>query len=376
MERGIILHILTVILIFTLTSRVCAQFTWTYDFESNTDNSSGTTVTQTYGDTVLTVSQPSGTATLLLFGGLYGTSGNVVYGSSSQTSLLLSFNKAVNLQTMHIAEGAGINDTWYITSDQGDSTGVSTNSSSGNTLTLNWAGIQTITILDSSISSSQIVVDNIVLHSETSFPVELIVFTATSVKSGVELYWQTATEVNNYGFEVHRRELFENNLKSEWEVLGFVAGHGNSNSPKSYEFIDENPQSGNLEYRLKQIDTDGSFEFYGTTAGINNSVTAINDEIQPDEFSLSQNYPNPFNPTTTINYSVPASVKSNAGNESHILLKVYDVLGKEVATLVNASMQPGHYSAEFNGANLPSGMYFYKLSVNGYSETRKMTLIK
>jgi len=97
------------------------------------------------------------------------------------------------------------------------------------------------------------------------------------------------------------------------------------------------------------------------------SVTPVTTEI-PQNFSLSQNYPNPFNPTTKINFALPKS--------GLVSLKVYDMLGKEVATLVNEVKSAGTYAVDFNGASLSSGMYFYKISVNGFSDVKKMLMIK
>ncbi|MCX6157305.1 MAG: T9SS type A sorting domain-containing protein, partial [Ignavibacteriae bacterium] len=88
----------------------------------------------------------------------------------------------------------------------------------------------------------------------------------------------------------------------------------------------------------------------------------------PSSYSVSQNYPNPFNPTTKINFALPKS--------GLVSLKVYDITGKEVATLLNEVKNVGTYSVDFNAANLSSGIYFYKMSVNGYSEVKKMSLIK
>jgi len=88
----------------------------------------------------------------------------------------------------------------------------------------------------------------------------------------------------------------------------------------------------------------------------------------PTEFALLQNYPNPFNPSTTINYELPAS--------NFVTLKIYDLVGKEVATLVNEKLDAGRYTATFNGSNLASGMYFYKISAGQFTFVRKMVLIK
>ncbi|MHB8930890.1 MAG: ice-binding family protein, partial [Melioribacteraceae bacterium] len=195
----------------------------------------------------------------------------------------------------------------------------------------------------------------VTLINNTALPVELTSFTATLNNSTVELNWNTATEVNNYGFNV---ELRIGN--GEWNKIGFVQGHGNSNSPKDYSFVDKNLQVGKLQYRLKQIDLDGVFEY--------SDVVEL--EVKPPkQFTIYQNYPNPFNPTTNISYEIP--VKSN------VVLKVYDVLGSEVAVLVNEEKPQGRYQVEFKASHLPSGIYFYSLNAgNNDPIMKKMILLK
>lgn len=201
-------------------------------------------------------------------------------------------------------------------------------------------------------------------------PVELIYFSADLIGSEVHLNWSTATEVNNYGFEV-QRYAGDNN----WEVLGFVQGHGSSNSYKNYEFIDDlsflsdysRPDS--LEYRLKQIDIDGKFEYYRSTAIVQlRNITAVDDEIFPVKYELSQNYPNPFNPSTTISF--------NVSDYSHVTLKVYDILGNLVETLVDDERAPGNFETQFTAANMPSGTYLLIMQAGNYKGLRKMMLVK
>ena len=96
-------------------------------------------------------------------------------------------------------------------------------------------------------------------------------------------------------------------------------------------------------------------------------------EIVPSSYSLYQNYPNPFNPVTNIQFDIPSKDKSQ---NSKVKLVVYDILGKEIATLVNEQLQPGTYEVTFDGSNLVSGVYFYKLNSGDFSETKKMLLIK
>ena len=187
-------------------------------------------------------------------------------------------------------------------------------------------------------------------------PVELTTFQANNLGDIVELQWQTATEVNNYGFEVERSLV---NSHSSFGKIGFVKGSGNSNSPKNYSFIDDNPPSGNFEYRLEQIDNDGSFKY-------SNIVEAS--FIKPNKFELSQNYPNPFNPTTNIEFVISHS--------SFVTLKVYDVLGREVQTLVSEYKPSGKYTIRFDASKLASGVYFYRLRAGSYSNVKKLVLLK
>jgi hypothetical protein len=187
-------------------------------------------------------------------------------------------------------------------------------------------------------------------------PVELSAFSADVLREKeVKLNWRTETEVANYGFEIQRRGFGDN----EWINIGFVAGSGNSNSPKDYSFTDNKPLNGSrFNYRLKQIDSDGGYEF----------SNVIEAEIVPEEYILNQNYPNPFNPVTKITYQL--------SKESKVVIKVYDLLGAEVASIVNETKEPGYYEVEFNGINLPSGTYIYRMTAVDFVEVKKMILMK
>ncbi|MBU0475672.1 MAG: T9SS type A sorting domain-containing protein [Bacteroidetes bacterium] len=195
--------------------------------------------------------------------------------------------------------------------------------------------------------------------SSVPTPVELASFSAKANNNSVELNWTTATEVNNYGFSVERKLLVENR---EWEEIGFVEGHGNSNSPKEYSFIDADNLSGTIQYRLKQIDIDGTFEYSETIEVAIDLNTG---------FKLSQNYPNPFNPTTKIKYEI--------GDKSFVTLKVYNSIGQEVATLVNKQQAPGSYEVEFNASvnrKMSSGIYIYQIKSGQFEATKKLVLLK
>jgi hypothetical protein len=189
--------------------------------------------------------------------------------------------------------------------------------------------------------------------SPISLPVELTSFTAQTTSEGVRLSWTTASELNNSGFEVQR-----STNQTNWATLGFVRGAGTTTEAQSYSFVDASA-SGRVFYRLKQVDFDGQFEY--------SNIIEVNAGV-PKTFALEQNYPNPFNPSTAISYQLPV-----AGNVS---LKVFDMLGKEVATLVNARQEAGAYTVNFNANNLSSGVYFYRLQAGNFVQTRKMMLVK
>jgi len=188
-------------------------------------------------------------------------------------------------------------------------------------------------------------------------PVELSSFSASVIGSAVNLNWMTMTEVNNYGFEVER--FTPSAERQAWNKIGFIAGNGNSNSIKMYSFIDSDIKSGKYAYRLKQIDNDGAYE-YSNEIEVNLGF--------PAAFSLSQNYPNPFNPSTKISWQSPVS--------SHQTLKIYDVLGNEVATLVDEFREAGRYEVTFDASQLASGIYLYKLQAGSFIETKKMILLR
>jgi hypothetical protein len=193
---------------------------------------------------------------------------------------------------------------------------------------------------------------------DTVVPVELVSFSATTNGNSVNLNWSTATEINNSGFEIERAWSSASSTLN-WDKVGFVNGNGTTTELQSYSFTDDNLTSGKYLYRLKQIDFDGTFEY-------SNEIEVI--VTLPDEFELSQNYPNPFNPSTSIKYQIAAS--------NPVSLKIYDVLGNEVATLVNEVKPVGNYEINFDASSLSSGTYFYKLQAGSFVQINKMTLLK
>ncbi|MFZ4620916.1 MAG: hypothetical protein ACOYNS_10170, partial [Bacteroidota bacterium] len=193
---------------------------------------------------------------------------------------------------------------------------------------------------DNSISTETMtLLKNITLDGTSgggaALPVELVSFTAVSNGGNSELKWKTATERNNYGFEIEKQ--FSNytitrSQNSLWEKAGFVEGHGTTNAPKEYSFIDRTLNGGKYLYRLKQIDRDGKFEY---SQQVEVTVTGA-----PKEFVLEQNYPNPFNPSTSIRYQLSVNGLTS--------LIIYDALGREIAVLVREYKEAGTYSSTFD----------------------------
>jgi photosystem II stability/assembly factor-like uncharacterized protein len=190
----------------------------------------------------------------------------------------------------------------------------------------------------------------------SNIPVELSSFTASVSGNDVTLSWGTATELNNAGFDVER---FSEKY-SDWEKIGYVEGNGTTTEVKNYSYTDKNLIPGRYEYRIKQIDFDGTYKYYNLPESVEVGI--------PSVYSLQQNFPNPFNPSTTIRYSLP-----QAGMVS---LKIYDALGKEVKTLLNEDKEAGYHQITFDAGNLASGIYFYTLKAGNFVSTKKLTLMK
>jgi hypothetical protein len=190
-------------------------------------------------------------------------------------------------------------------------------------------------------------------------PIELVSFTSSISTKGrdVTLTWKTGTEINNSGFDVERK-IFG---KNEWNKISFVAGKGNSKTIVQYSYEDKKLNCGKYNYRLKQIDYNGNYEYF-----------VLNGEVDiatPRKFNLSQNYPNPFNPVTKIDFELPVDCK--------VTIKVFDITGREIIVLLNNEFKTAdYYTLSFDASNLASGVYFYKIVADNFVETRKMLMIK
>jgi len=190
-------------------------------------------------------------------------------------------------------------------------------------------------------------------------PVELASFSAQLVDNEVVLNWTTASELNNQGFEIEHS--FDN---ENFKRIGFVPGFGTTTEMKSYSFNVSDVAAGINYYRIKQLDFDG-------TTAIYNSVEV--DGPVPNSFALNQNHPNPFNPSTTISFTLPV--------ESDVSIKLFNMIGQEVAQITEQDFQAGNHNVDFNATNLSSGAYIYTLEAKGvngsiFKSTKKMLLLR
>ena len=200
----------------------------------------------------------------------------------------------------------------------------------------------------------------VALTSTVALPVELAAFTATTNGLNAELRWTTATELNNYGFEIQRRSVASGSV-DQWQKAGFVPGAGTSATPRQYSYTDRGLTQGRYDYRIKQIDKSGSFKY--------SSASQVEVGSAPKQFALSQSYPNPFNPSTMVEFSVAQSDRA--------VVKVFNVLGQEVATIFDGTAEAGKmYQARFDASRMSSGMYYVRLQSNGQAKMQKMVFLK
>jgi hypothetical protein len=181
--------------------------------------------------------------------------------------------------------------------------------------------------------------------------------------NNIILKWSMSTDVNKSGFEVERAS------SKNWAKIGYVQSSDDKNSQSEYSFTDKELNSGKYIYRLKMINSDGTFSY--------SDIVEAEVEL-PKEYAISQNYPNPFNPTTKIDYQLPF--------DSKVTIKLYGITGEKVATLTNNELAAGFYTAELNANmfNLASGVYICrmvaqdlsKLNEKAFMQIRKLMLLK
>ena len=222
----------------------------------------------------------------------------------------------------------------------------------------NWTVVDTSIVL--SANSGSIANGNLYLASgggvyelDNVIPVELISFTAELIDNDILIQWVTASETNNWGFEIQKK------IEGEFIRVEFINGAGTTTNNQFYSYLDTRVLAGIHTYRLMQIDYDGSVDY--------SKILEI--EVNGSYgYALGQNYPNPFNPTTKISYSLPQS--------EMVSLKILNVLGQEIISLVNEEKPAGYYEVDFNAAYLPSGIYMYRIQAGSFAETKKMILLR
>ena len=196
-----------------------------------------------------------------------------------------------------------------------------------------------------------------IIQDTANVPVELSSFIVEAISGEVVLHWETATEMNNLGFEIERK--FNDDVSSKWTSAGFVKGNSTTTKVNKYTFKDKPSTDGKYSYRLKQVDFAGTFT-YSNEAEVYFS--------SQKSFVLFQNYPNPFNPSTTISYQMPY--------QDYVSLKVFDVLGNEVADILHEIKPAGLHEIDFDGSKYVSGIYIYKMMIGGNAQTKRMIFLK
>lgn len=192
--------------------------------------------------------------------------------------------------------------------------------------------------------------------SDNPLPVELTYFSASVIAGSIKIVWETATEIDNYGFFVQRF----NPASGSWDVLSFVEGAGTVYSPRYYNYSDEKPLAGINKYRLKQVDFSGEFEF--------SSEISVNFSNNPVKFELGQSFPNPFVSGTDNTVKIPVTLSSN----SFLILEVFTSLGERVYYNYHNELNSGSHNFYLDVSNMSSGVYFYSVTTQEGTKYGKM----
>ena len=258
---------------------------------------------------------------------------------------------AANYTKLRVLKRSTGSQTWELAGAHSDASGTNTNP------LLKRTGL--IGFSDFGIGGYSI--DGNVLDGDLPLPVTLFSFSYIVKNRDVKLNWVTESEENNAGFEIQRKSSEPGTVNGEqWQNVGFINGQGTKNTPTNYVFEDRNLNSGKYMYRLKQVDVNGNFEYFDLQSAVEVGV--------PSKYSLGQNYPNPFNPVTKINFDLPENGRAD--------IRLYDLLGREVAVILNEVRNAGYHTVVFDASNLSSGIYFYKLVSGKFTSIKKMALVK
>ena len=321
---------------------------------------------------------------------LYGTSGTITttrtlnnISASNVAGLGATITTSANMGSTtitrgHTTQGTGLSISRYYDITPTNNTGLNAslvftyndNEMNGNTETdlklfkstnsgTNWTVQNSSTVNTTNNTITQTGIDGFSRWTAADYNspmlVELISFTSKVTGRDIKLNWATSKETNNKGFQIERK-----NSGNDWIYTGYVVGKGTTGEITNYIFEDKNLNTGKYNYRLKQIDFNGNYTYFNLNGAVEIST--------PAKFSLSQNYPNPFNPTTNIKFEI--------AKNSNVILKVYDLQGKEITILVNEKLRAGYYEIPFSNNGISSGVYLYRLEAGDYITTKKMILIK
>lgn len=339
------------------------------------DNAPGSGVTSNftlYGRVIVTINWGTG-------GTSYPASMNVQYYSGVNPPAVIGGNYSNSYWLISINSGSLAGAVYDITINFGDNETYTISTPSSNTLLAKSNGTWEVFPAGSGAWQTQLNWANLFVRTNglTGFsnfaltdataplPVIISYFGASTKERNTELKWITEIEINNKGFSIQRREDVKGNY-TDWEEIGFVTGKGNTNNQTIYTYTDSKMTTGKYQYRLKQFDYNGNFEYFNLE---NPSEVVIG---VPSSIGVSQNYPNPSNPKSNIDYQITFSGK--------VSLIVYDISGREVQTLVNENKEPGYYTAQFDGTGLASGVYIYRLIAEGegkkFVKSSKLVLVK
>ncbi len=197
------------------------------------------------------------------------------------------------------------------------------------------------------------------------------VYTEPNGTTHPKLTWNLANEpdviIKADAYDIWRRLIFNNGTGTSWTLIDYV--DGDQTEYVDYDLSGVLQEAHTAEYKIKVRDYNNHYSDFSSIVSINFSrMNKISSGNQSYVYNLDQNYPNPFNPTTQISYSIKSA--------GQVTLKIYNMLGQEIASLVNERKEPGNYSVTFNASDLPTGIYVYKLTANDFTDTKKLMLVK
>ncbi len=358
--------------LFLLLPFILFAQTFTWETATEIGEYQATIVQETVSDITVTVTTADAGGgryiQILASGGYGGASGNVVMASVTNIqTITFTFSESVNILTIYAVNASGDYDgTWTFTPTGGSNSPVidTISKATGQTVTLNWTNVTSFTVTKSE-ELSGFAFDDLIL-GDASLPVELTSFSAAGNGNTMNLIWSTASEKDNLGFIIDRK-AHDNAWQqiASYQTHPELTGKGTTSSPSQYTFIDNTISVGaDYDYRLSEVNINGEKSEIGNT-----SVKAT----VPTTTQLFAAYPNPFNPSTNIKYHL--------ANDNHVSLAVYDILGRNVKSLINQHQSAGQYSIQWDGSTdagiaAPSGAYLVRMKAGNTTQMQKVLFMK